>query len=228
MPTNTPRDNTYIAPATSGSFYTECEAPVCLELDFCPGPTRDWLAQDWFAVMEVKCYDISRLMREGIHWGAANIVREEGFMEENDTGLLHDSGRKFAGKRIYFLRHLQQQPLWCARVEVYGLEWATLPRFDFCLELSRERVQCAKGYSFHPVSKKRNFVYSYEFGRPACCYNAIYDDMPLEGWWPWPRKECATYDMDNKHEKTKGDDAKIVGVGDEEDKHFGGSKCNEF
>lgn len=32
-------------------------------------------------------------------------------------------------------------------------------------------------------------IYEYTSWKPEDNFNAIYDDMPMEGWWPWPKKE---------------------------------------
>jgi hypothetical protein len=34
-------------------------------------------------------------------------------------------------------------------------------------------------------------VYFWSKWRPEWNYNALYDDMPMEGWWPWPKKETS-------------------------------------
>ena len=34
---------------------------------------------------------------------------------------------------------------------------------------------------------KGHIIYNYRKDKPEESFNAIYDNMPLEGWWPWPR-----------------------------------------
>ncbi|KAK5636717.1 hypothetical protein RRF57_012429 [Xylaria bambusicola] len=34
---------------------------------------------------------------------------------------------------------------------------------------------------------------------PMEAYNMIYDKLPMEGWWPWPRKENED-DLNHSHE----------------------------
>ncbi|KAK4155233.1 hypothetical protein C8A00DRAFT_31942 [Chaetomidium leptoderma] len=48
--------------------------------------------------------------------------------------------------------------------------------------LSRENV-----YRAYAFNADMHVVYAFEYHRPSYCYNCIYDDMPLQGWWPWPR-----------------------------------------
>ena len=47
--------------------------------------------------------------------------------------------------------------------------------------LSKEHVHKA-----HAWNAQKQLVYLFECNWPGYCYNAIYDDMPLRGWWPWP------------------------------------------
>lgn len=35
---------------------------------------------------------------------------------------------------------------------------------------------------------KSEVVYMYDVFRPKENINAIYDDMPLGVWWPWPKR----------------------------------------
>jgi hypothetical protein len=45
-----------------------------------------------------------------------------------------------------------------------------------------ENISWARGWSWAD-----RLVYAYDAFTDVN-YNAIYDDMPLDGWWPWPKK----------------------------------------
>ena len=79
-------------PAMGGCFYKDDPQHPSLIFTFCPDPCRhDSLrCQDWVAVLEVKCPDIPRLMREGFHWNTSNVIKEESYIEFGDKGGHHE------------------------------------------------------------------------------------------------------------------------------------------
>ncbi len=227
-------------PAMGGSFYREDEQRPSMVFKFCPDPSKPYrvMDHDWLAGLEVKCPDVPRLMREGFHWDADNVVREEGYLEINEEepteagvrrtestrwydlhqprlwiasllGLMRegfhwgaptvikDGGylginkegprqagvRRIEGTRWYFLKDLHQPPRWIASLAVRAVDVRILYNFDLC-QLSRELIR-----SVWASNQFQQAIYGYESYRPTVRFNMIYDKMPMEGWWPWPRKE---------------------------------------
>ncbi|KAI1741531.1 hypothetical protein F4680DRAFT_464550 [Xylaria scruposa] len=167
-------------PAMSGKFYHEDKRRNSMWMNFYPDPSKDIKKQDWAATLKVKCRDIPRLMRKGFFWDDANIIREEGYVDQDPT---KSYGKNWSGTRHYFLRDLQQPPRWIATVELFAVNKETLCRFDLN-QLSREKMHSARANS-----QSGHMVYSWEYGFPRMSLNAIYDDRPMEGWWPWPRMD---------------------------------------
>ncbi|KAI1748553.1 hypothetical protein F4782DRAFT_550539 [Xylaria castorea] len=168
-------------PATSGTFYHRDVQHCTMSMAFCPDPSQVPTNQDWAAVLMVKCCDIPRLMREGFHWDSSNIIKEEGYVDTDFSNAYRRSDGIWSGTRHYFLRDLQQPPLWIATIELFAPKTETLYRFDLNI-LSRENMRCtnAKSQSGHAI-------YCWAYGLPELSFNAIYGEMPMEGWWPWPR-----------------------------------------
>ncbi|KAI1181581.1 hypothetical protein F5B17DRAFT_444896 [Nemania serpens] len=182
-------------PATGGRFYNEDKQPPSVMFKLCPDPTRLWHCkyQDWVAFLEVKCFDVPRLMREGFRWDASNVIREEGYIEGGQQGPTREPVTS-AFKRWYFLTDLQQPRRWIASLNIRALDVNTLYNFDLS-HLSRERIRSATAENHY-----QRLIYqyqSYTFPDKSCGavespmtgFNTIYDKMPMEGFWPWPRRE---------------------------------------
>ncbi|KAI1401578.1 hypothetical protein F4819DRAFT_508425 [Hypoxylon fuscum] len=172
-------------PARNGKFYHDepglgAENHPSVKFWLQSEPGKDDYSQPWYGEIHVKCNDVPRLMRKGFHWTTANVIREEGFLEGIDPKLnLPDS---CTITRNWFLRDLQQPPHWIACIKVHSpnAEVASGIRLD---NWTTDMVHAA--YAFSLSSK---CIYQFHLARPQDAYNAIYDDTPLEGWWPWPKK----------------------------------------
>lgn len=147
---------------------------------------QDEQAMSWKAILEVTADDLPRLMREGFHWTAANIHPEEGYVE---TDLVPDPHKTEEGygdySRKYFLADLAREPQWAAWLTIYASKLEVLSRFKV-QDLTPDLVTSAEGLN------KGRLVYAYESLDPRENFNSIYDDMPMEGWWPWPKGEADT------------------------------------
>jgi hypothetical protein len=120
-------------------------------------------------------------MREGFFWSAENILPEEGYMSHSTIPGWSDIG--FHHKRAWSLTDKSngETPLWVAQLEVLSHSVTILSGF-LVHNLSRENVHNA-----HAWNAESQLVYHFESQSPRDCYNCIYDDMSLQGWWPWPR-----------------------------------------
>ncbi len=72
-------------------------------------------------------------------------------------------------------------PLWVAQLRVISHSIAILSGFEL-QKLSRDIVHKAQVWNAEDKQ-----VYCFDYDRPGNCYNAIYNDIPMRGWWPWPR-----------------------------------------
>ncbi|KAI0435938.1 hypothetical protein F4803DRAFT_573318 [Xylaria telfairii] len=170
------------APAVSGQSYLENEQRHSISFGFCPDPTDRTFNQDWAAVLMVKCSDVPRIMREGFHWGSDNVIKEEGYMDEDFTcAYIRYDGKRWAGTRHYFLKDLQQPLRWTGTIKVFALQPETLFRFNLG-RLSSKTMQWAAA-----INKSGHRIYNWVYGVPKGSYNLVYDNMAMKGSWPWPR-----------------------------------------
>ncbi|CAJ2511221.1 Uu.00g068460.m01.CDS01 [Anthostomella pinea] len=132
------------------------------------------------------CEDVPRLMREGFHWTVANVIREEGFVEDSPALERGWNGTKggvpFLRSRHFFLRDLQQPPRWTAHLHARAPNDAILSSIRL-EKLSVDTINVAAAWSLGS-----KLIYFYNIANPQDAFNAIYDDMSMEGWWHWPRK----------------------------------------
>lgn len=149
------------------------------------------LTGGWHALMSIQADDMPRLMRDGLHWTEANLDREAGYVELNpQVSIRHPPPPFVKFIRVYYLRDLGAKPLWTAKMAVCFSNTDQLSQFQFCdLKLDHVTVCTAESadhkllYAYQRISKFENIN-----------FNTIYDDMPLEGWWPWPKRST----KDNK------------------------------
>ncbi|KAI1370863.1 hypothetical protein F4677DRAFT_464873 [Hypoxylon crocopeplum] len=156
-------------------------------ITFCfrPNPKMDDQHQLWFGQMDVKCCDVPLLMREGFHWTTANVTREEGFVDNIIPELVHLGKPNYTCTitRFWILRDLQQPPRWtaCLQVHAPNKEVVSGIRLD---NWTIDMVRTAKA-----LGLSRKLIYQFDNSRPRYHLNSIYDDMPLKGWWPWPKED---------------------------------------
>ena len=141
----------------------------------------------WEAQLLLWTADIAKLMREGLHLSATNFCEDEGALMDNQTDKIIPYF-PLVGQRCDFVRRCVLQgpgpkPSWEGILIVFANDYGKITRFR-PHDLSPDSVYRAVG-----INKHREDVYGYSYRVPASRSNMIYDDMPLEGWWPWPKKE---------------------------------------
>jgi hypothetical protein len=97
--------------------------------------------------------------------------------EWTDLGLRH--------RRTWILadKSNNETPRWIARLKAVSLSLKVLPSFQL-QNLSRGNLFAARTWNaFHRIYDW-DCRWAGEYN-----YNCIYDDKPLQGWWPWPREE---------------------------------------
>lgn len=142
----------------------------------------------WVARVDVKTRNVPRLMREGLHWSDANVQKELSYFERNisasaipsiHSGEQHDG---WTNLRKYFLVSLDTTTNWTAEITVYTKSVAVLSEFELCW-LTAENLGLT-----YATNWDGKMVYMYRKWQAENTYlNAIYGNMPLKGWWPWPK-----------------------------------------
>jgi hypothetical protein len=121
-------------------------------------------------------HDICHMMETGIHLTAENTQRERGYVETSEG----------CEATLPYVRHWYfQDPAkphrWTATLSVWGRTLEILSGFRVS-SLASSNVGFGRAWN-----GKGNIVYEFEAIAPEHAFNAIYDDMPLSGLWPWPR-----------------------------------------
>ena len=97
---------------------------------------------------------------------------------------LDSNGRSWKSTKVYHLRDLATEPQWEAKLLVFTKDIQHLGGFSLNF-LSTTNIEAAKAWNWED-----DVVYSFTRehpGSPGQGVNAIYDQMPLDGWWPWPK-----------------------------------------
>ncbi|KAI0379402.1 hypothetical protein F5Y04DRAFT_282824 [Hypomontagnella monticulosa] len=188
---NNPGGTTEPPPTSAKSLYFQNPVAPHLSMSFGPSNTQDINSMPWMGLLHVKCDDMAQLMRDGFHWTTQNVQREDGYYGTTSACTDHNPNDKewllhcgFYETRHYFLRDLQHNPpRWVANFKFHAREREILTRIR--LEyLTVERIFRAKAFG-----DACETIYEFRRYQPERNFNAIYDDMPLDGWWPWPKKK---------------------------------------
>ncbi|KAH6647270.1 hypothetical protein BKA67DRAFT_663606 [Truncatella angustata] len=133
--------------------------------------------------MWIKCDNVPRLMREGLEINEAHLLREEGFIDAQRGRPEQAANPTWHLTRHMYLQDLQRPPLWIAKLEAHSdcINKLRSIRLD---DLSFRNVHSAFAWGLAGEA-----IYQYKRWNLDEAFNVIYDDMPMKGWWPWPRKE---------------------------------------
>lgn len=139
----------------------------------------------WHALLLVSARNIPQMMQRSFHWSAANIVKGEDQLVQNHQILPDYYGGKgvcWRYTRTYQLRNLPGEPKWKGVLRVSTMDLDYLYHFDLG-QITKGTLITTKAYSC-----SRELVY-YADKRSGRIYNFIFNNMPLDGWWPAPKRE---------------------------------------
>ncbi|KAI0110257.1 hypothetical protein F4814DRAFT_451235 [Daldinia grandis] len=177
-------------PATNGRSYFENGAEANITLHLCPDVAEHYSTQAWCAQLDMKCDNVPQLMLGGLYWTIDNVLWEDGYVADISAAHvdittfeeLYRAGRAYT--RHYFLRDMEQEhPKWIAHLQVHAEAFRTLGGINLG-ELSMQNV-----WSAYAWGSRGELIYGWSKKKPWNAFNAIYDDMPMGGWWPWPKGE---------------------------------------
>ncbi|KAF4982509.1 hypothetical protein FZEAL_1879 [Fusarium zealandicum] len=144
-------------------------------------PTVPLEETEWLGCLTIFTYDLASLMQEGFFWTDVNVdIGKSGF--KFGARLPHEpyqQGWRYA--RFYSLNSLAGGPQWNGYLSLYAHDFQVLKNFNLA-HLGLEHVCGARA-----VDWERKYNYNYDSCYPDKCYNAMFGNMELEGWWPWPK-----------------------------------------
>ncbi|RSL74904.1 hypothetical protein CEP51_011366 [Fusarium floridanum] len=192
-------------------------------------PPLEDTPKEWTAYLDIVTSDLPGLMHDGLYLTQENVQ-----LLENHVQLAYSDKRKRHFLRRYFT---VIDPKWSGKLEV--MSWKYEPVRDFRIHhLSADKV-----YNAQVLNKDGKAVYYYDTSNPEKNANYIYDDMPMEGLWPFPRKEEGAKDQEVLKREGEGGDqgeekerketeegkevVKNEGGGDEEEKDVEGEETRQ-
>ncbi|KAK8038454.1 hypothetical protein PG993_006865 [Apiospora rasikravindrae] len=178
-------------PATAGASYNDYDAPQSIQFEFHPVPQLPRADQPWFARLSIKAENVPQMMKEGFVITPESILREEGCVKFTSEPPEEWMKETWPYTRHYFLRDptpAQQQegetPRWMGHMQCFAANFETLARIRLC-ELTHHQVDnCTAS-----ARGKGPRIYHFDRLRPRESINCIYDDLPLEGLWPYPKSQ---------------------------------------
>ncbi|EQL03501.1 hypothetical protein G6O67_007522 [Ophiocordyceps sinensis] len=139
----------------------------------CAGTTSE---PEWMAHFQIYA-DIPRLMKEGFYWSEDNARRQcSRFSGGKYSAPEHK--RVWPHVRVYHLMDTS----WKGIIVVYADELSVLSKFRLN-QITMDKICLMR------AAHKNHCIYQYKKLHPEDSFNALYDDKPLDGWWPWPDKE---------------------------------------
>ncbi|KAF5635039.1 actin-binding FH2 [Fusarium sp. NRRL 52700] len=150
------------------------------------------LTTGWQAHLVLYTSDIIGLMRKGLYVSQKNVIVEEScltmrpYRQENNT-------------YYYDRQYALTGPSWKGNLVVTTLSCPVATNFRV------EHLSADKVYHCYASDYSRDLCWAYNFmiEKPEVNANYILDDTPLEGLWPWPRKEPLTQDMEKEREQER-------------------------
>lgn len=133
----------------------------------------------WIARMDIQFKDVCATMEQGLYWSRDNIDPTGSKVFHNSWGKSAEDG--FTRGRQFHLIDLAEDPQWKASLVVYAPKVKALSEFRI-QNLSVDNIADMTAFT-----GDGRWIYEYNRGDPGQNFNAIYDDMPLGGWWPWPK-----------------------------------------
>ncbi|KAM0563130.1 hypothetical protein ACHAPJ_000844 [Fusarium lateritium] len=132
-------------------------------------------ANGYSAHLLLKTTDIVGLMRDGLDLTPENIKVEENHLERR---------YEEQEQRWYWYRHYTLvDPRYSGFLTVRAWDRKVTSKFRVD-DLSADKVYLAV-----VGNKSEDFVYHFDLFHPEVNANYIFDDMPMEGLWPYPRKD---------------------------------------
>ncbi|WAO94705.1 Hypothetical protein NCS54_01230000 [Fusarium falciforme] len=154
-------------------------------------PPQD-TTKGWTASLDLVTSDLPSLMHDGLYLTPENVRELENHVQRSYSNR---------SKRYFLSRYFTVVDLkWSGKLCVTS--WDYEPVGDFRIHhLSADKV-----YNAQVLNKDGNAVYYYDMRSPGKNANYIYDDMPMSGLWPFPRKEEGVKDQEVlKREGEHGD-----------------------
>ncbi|QPH19221.1 hypothetical protein C2857_004396 [Epichloe festucae Fl1] len=155
----------------------------------------------WHAVLTLHVKDVSQMMTGGVHLSSENIDPRGALISNRGIHLsTYCKSLGWTHYRRYALRHLQDgNPQWKGIMIVRSGSVKELSRFRFD-DLSIKNIRMVRAFV-----RSVNQVYFFDCIDANKNFNALFDDMPMHGWWPWPNPKAEKGDDTDERQATRSE-----------------------
>lgn len=154
----------------------------------------------YLAQLHLRVKDVSAMMVQGVHCSDENLERSYGFITEDRSYIPAWADKGWTHTRYYLLRDRSEDPQWWGTIWVWGRGMTGLRQFELGT-LSTDNV-----LNLRAQNNRGESVYWYDHNdQESEWFNAIYDDMPMQGLWPWPRAESQNNEDNGANEDADAD-----------------------
>ncbi|KAK2593612.1 hypothetical protein QQS21_008700 [Conoideocrella luteorostrata] len=177
----------------------------------------------WLAIIRLYVKDISQTMTNGLHLSSENINLRDSCVFTD--GIYLGAYRRsigFTHCRRYALCDVGENPQWKGLLLVLSTGFKELSRFRID-DLSAKNVRFADA-----VNGKNELVYKFDCINKDNNLNAIFDNIPMQGWWPWRKPKSAealTENIDSASENASAGENASLQQQFEETKEYKYSFC---
>ncbi|PHH80635.1 hypothetical protein CDD80_638 [Ophiocordyceps camponoti-rufipedis] len=141
----------------------------------------------WSALLQIYTSDVLYLMTNGLFVTTDNVRESKSYFLQSDA--INESNRQRGytqGRKYYLESNGLFGSRWHGSLKVFAGDFRTLSSFRIGY-LSVDLIRSASAWN-----KDGNQIYAYESVYPDQAWNAVYDDRPVKGLWPWPRNTLET------------------------------------
>ncbi|KAJ8114763.1 hypothetical protein ONZ43_g4827 [Nemania bipapillata] len=119
---------------------------------FCPDPGRSPVHQGWYAILEIQCHNLERLMLDGFSFDATNVIRGIGPLPRPRDLLVPPN---FTAMNKYRIIDNEMPIRWMGKVKLFAVADIVISWFSFA-DLTRDRIHYAQ------VTRGGEIVYNYD------------------------------------------------------------------
>ena len=165
----------------------------------------------WRALLHLQVRNTARLMREGFYWSSENLEQQEHKINLNlkpnkipkqlskmifapAWGWTRHDHADWKHSRTYFISDNVPAKEWRGTLVVYGKKPSTVIEFDINA-ITPETVVWARAWNW-----RGNICYD-TCGGQGARFNTLFNEMPLDGWWPWPKRPDDRNREEGKHSR---------------------------
>jgi hypothetical protein len=163
----------------------------CLGVSMRPNPREE--ANPWRAELSICINDLPALMKTGLFLSDANVDTKHSCIVAGEDVTPMAGEKRWAYERQYYIEHVEGNTLqWKGTLRVVSMSLEVLREFRIG-RLSADMVCLAVA-----LNTDGQAAYHFNANYSQDNFNALLDDLPLKGLWPWPKEKNEKQYMEDK------------------------------